>query len=450
MFDQYVRFVPNNMQQPQQNVQGQQRGILPDGPPDPGRAQAGGQQTGMQISAQQQHPQFSQMGQLQQASYGPPSMQAQKSANMSMQPTGAQFSMSPMAAAANALRQGQPQGQFQRDQQQQNQQLGAPQTMIGRGQYNGPQQGYGYGMPQYQMPQQNVLQSVNSGDPQSVQNLMTALKNVGAGSNNTFMNAPGTQGQQAQGGFQGFGFQGYQGIGPQAQMYGGPMQSQLGYQGNMAGQGAGTWGQNYASQGGNYYGAGPQAYGGGVQGGGTGGVQGQPGWNTPAPWTPTYSAPYSEKGREAYAEQTLNPLFQSEGPGQQGAFYSGLGPEGYRGSAYDNKVDGTAVSDQTAKTQIRSGEDELKEFLDGLGAYSYEYIDPKYGEGRRISPMAQEIEKTQLGKAAISTNNEGYKMVDYGKLAGTQLAALALLNQKYNELSERVGASVKQKYSKGK
>ena len=33
----------------------------------------------------------------------------------------------------------------------------------------------------------------------------------------------------------------------------------------------------------------------------------------------------------------------------------------------------------------------------------------------------KEIEKTPLGKAAISTNDEGYKIVDYGKLGGTML-----------------------------
>ncbi len=61
--------------------------------------------------------------------------------------------------------------------------------------------------------------------------------------------------------------------------------------------------------------------------------------------------------------------------------------------------------------------------------------------------MAQEIEKTPLGKAAISTNDEGYKIVDYGKLGGTMLASLAMLNHKYNELEESIKKGLK---SKGK
>lgn len=103
-----------------------------------------------------------------------------------------------------------------------------------------------------------------------------------------------------------------------------------------------------------------------------------------------------------------------------------------------------AVSDINTKHQIQSGTPELQEFLDSLGVYSYEYKDPKYGDGRRISPMAQEIEQTPLGKIAISTNHEGYKQVDYGKLGGTMLASLALLNHKYNKLESELKQAVMQ------
>ena len=96
------------------------------------------------------------------------------------------------------------------------------------------------------------------------------------------------------------------------------------------------------------------------------------------------------------------------------------------------------VSDENAKQDIHSGEDQLQDFLNSLGVYDYEYKDEKYGEGRRISPMAQEIESTPLGKAAISTNDEGYKVVDYGKLGGTMLAGIAMINHKNNALEEEI------------
>lgn len=110
-----------------------------------------------------------------------------------------------------------------------------------------------------------------------------------------------------------------------------------------------------------------------------------------------------------------------------------------------NKEQPQAASDVNVKQDIKQGESELQEFLDSLGVYDYEYKDPKYGEGRRISPMAQEIEKTPLGKAAISTNDEGYKIVDYGKLGGTMLASLAMLNHKYNDLEDTIKKGLKLK-----
>lgn len=107
-----------------------------------------------------------------------------------------------------------------------------------------------------------------------------------------------------------------------------------------------------------------------------------------------------------------------------------------------NKTFGLAASDIEAKQNIQPVANELEDFLNSLNAYSYEYKDPKYGDGRRISPMAQEIEQTPLGKAAISTNQEGYKIVDYGKLGGTMLAGLSLLNHKYNDLEKQLKESI--------
>ncbi len=101
-----------------------------------------------------------------------------------------------------------------------------------------------------------------------------------------------------------------------------------------------------------------------------------------------------------------------------------------------------ATSDIDSKKEIDPGEDEINDFLNNLGTYSYEYKDKQYGEGRRISPMAQEIEKSPLGKIAISTNKEGYKQVDYGKLGGTMLAALAMQNKRINSLQEQIKKAV--------
>ncbi len=397
----------------------------------------------------------------------------------------------PLFANQNAMKIAQPQYQQNKTMQfQQPQQLGAqrqgpPVGIPGR--YNqapgyqdpgfqGPQQaGQAYQGAQHSQPAMNfqqmpyqqgqfgngksVEQSVQSGNPQSVQNFLTALKQAGAGTNNTFMNAAGQQGQQAQGGFQGFGYNG-QYAGPAAQMYSGPMGGQLGYAGNMAYGNTGSSSvKNYAQQG---YGGQSGSINFGSQGmlNGTG----NPAYDVnptlnQMPKTANvagYNAPlFSEGGEDG--KPLFDPNVNNNSPyglGSDGQPYApyGKGPNGIPN--YIDPVSGewnpVATSDETAKQEIEPGQQELEDFLGSLGVYSYEYKNKEYGEGRRISPMAQEIEKSPLGKIAISTNKEGYKQVDYGKLGGTMLAALAMQNNKINELSKQMKLSIAKNVSSKK
>jgi hypothetical protein len=99
------------------------------------------------------------------------------------------------------------------------------------------------------------------------------------------------------------------------------------------------------------------------------------------------------------------------------------------------------ISDEDAKTSVRDpSPDNMQDFLDALHAHQYRYKEPDLpgaGHGTFVSPMAQEIESTPLGKSFVETNpSTGYKQVDYGKMAGTQLAGLAYLNERQNRLEE--------------
>lgn len=263
---------------------------------------------------------------------------------------------------------------------------------------------------QYQMPmqpnmgpqivQRSAMQNVNNNNPQSVQNFLTALHQSNMSGSNAWQNGAGVQGQGPQAGFRGFDQNGAPYQANQWQNYNQGQQPQLGGYANQAQQGAPVMRGQLTQA--------PQMS-------GTGGVQGQAQYQRQAP------------------PPSMNQSEQRLGTSQQGM---------------------SAASDVNSKQNIKGAESELQDFLNNLGVYSYEYKDPKYGEGRRISPMAQEIEKSDLGKTAISTNEEGYKVVDYGKLMGTQLAALALLNHKYNELESQLKNAVKEglekKFSKGK
>lgn len=93
-----------------------------------------------------------------------------------------------------------------------------------------------------------------------------------------------------------------------------------------------------------------------------------------------------------------------------------------------------AISDKNQKKNIKKG------FLDALTAYTYEYKNPKKpgaGEGRHLSVMAQDLEKTDIGKNMVKTMNDGTKIVDYGKGFGAILAAQAHLNKRLEEIEKK-------------
>ena len=316
---------------------------------------------------------------------------------------------------------------------------------------------------------------------------MTALRGVGAGSGNQAMNS-GQLGQQAQAGFRGFGYNGIptqlggQFVGPQN------MQQGLNYQGNQAQQMQNYRLANTAMQGRYGQAGSPQLENTGgistVNGPGLamGAQYGAPQFNIPQPWTqpgnaePGTIGSYYENSSKGW-ENYFNTPQGSYGPAQAmpGAMYSGAAPGATNPtpgnqapppdySHYDSSQGPVDVSeyevpwynpsDVNSKKNINNAEKELSEFLNALGAYSYEYKDEKYGDKRYISPMAQELEKSQLGKQAVFKDPEsGYKMVDYGqfnhgRLKGVELAALAMINKKVNDLKKDFSSAMKKELSK--
>jgi len=94
------------------------------------------------------------------------------------------------------------------------------------------------------------------------------------------------------------------------------------------------------------------------------------------------------------------------------------------------------VSDENAKTDVKNGGYQVQGFLDALNAHSYQYKDPKDGVGRFVSPMAQELEKTAIGRSAVRQTEDGKKIVDYGRLGGIMLASQAFLNDRLNSIEK--------------
>lgn len=104
------------------------------------------------------------------------------------------------------------------------------------------------------------------------------------------------------------------------------------------------------------------------------------------------------------------------------------------------------VSDVTLKTGIKEvdpNDAALLELLDGGHAYSFEYRDPKKhssnGErGPMLGIMAQDLEKTKLGKSMVSRGSDGKKAVDVPKLASAAFGATKLLLRRVERLEKEL------------
>ena len=112
------------------------------------------------------------------------------------------------------------------------------------------------------------------------------------------------------------------------------------------------------------------------------------------------------------------------------------------------------LSDERQKTGVTSGTASVREFLRSAGTHAYRYRNPEApgaGEGRFVSPMAQELEKTAIGKSAVEETPDGTKMVNYGKLAGAMLAGEADHERRLSSLEEAIrsyGSKAKPKAGK--
>ncbi len=103
------------------------------------------------------------------------------------------------------------------------------------------------------------------------------------------------------------------------------------------------------------------------------------------------------------------------------------------GAQIGSNVGGAVFSDKNMKENIESpNSSTIQMFLDKLKPYKYNYKqDPT--EEPQVGVMAQDLEKSDLGEEFVE-EVDGNKMVDYGKMASTQMAAIADLHQRLKKL----------------
>lgn len=84
------------------------------------------------------------------------------------------------------------------------------------------------------------------------------------------------------------------------------------------------------------------------------------------------------------------------------------------------------ASDERLKTDIvEVSKEDLAEMKSYLKAYSFKYKDEKFGEGNWIGVMAQDLEKSKLGKTLVFEDESGNKILDVRKVMSLFLATMA-------------------------
>lgn len=95
---------------------------------------------------------------------------------------------------------------------------------------------------------------------------------------------------------------------------------------------------------------------------------------------------------------------------------------------------GSHTSDERAKKNIKSGDAAIEDMLSKLAASLYEYKNGnKHGKGQQLGIMAQDLEKSGLGKHMVKSTNEG-KQVDFVRGLATMLAGQANLHKRMAKL----------------
>lgn len=82
-------------------------------------------------------------------------------------------------------------------------------------------------------------------------------------------------------------------------------------------------------------------------------------------------------------------------------------------------------SDRRVKKDLsRIGKEDIKEFKDSIKPYTFKYTDEKYGKGEYAGVMAQDLEKSRLGRMVVE-EKDGVKTINLQKLASLGLAMMA-------------------------
>lgn len=83
-------------------------------------------------------------------------------------------------------------------------------------------------------------------------------------------------------------------------------------------------------------------------------------------------------------------------------------------------------SDERLKTNVRPvSKEDLDELRRTIKPYVFDYINSNHGDSNTVGVMAQDLEKTKLGRNIVKEDSEGNKYLDLGNLLSMVLATYA-------------------------
>jgi len=119
------------------------------------------------------------------------------------------------------------------------------------------------------------------------------------------------------------------------------------------------------------------------------------------------------------------------------------GPGGAKMGQQSGQATGSAVgemlSDKTQKKDIKPASNSVNSFLEALAAREFAYKNesaPGAAPGHRVGIMAQDLEKSKLGKSMVKPGPAG-KSVDIAQALGASLAANAELHKRVKKLENK-------------
>lgn len=106
-----------------------------------------------------------------------------------------------------------------------------------------------------------------------------------------------------------------------------------------------------------------------------------------------------------------------------------------------NTIGGQLFSDENLKKEMDTvTDDEIDEFLSKMQPTSFEYTKEAKAKGAPYGKvhgvMAQDVEKSKVGKRIVSHDEDGHKMLDIPKSVSALMASTASLNKRIKKLEK--------------